>query len=174
MWRLPGSTARSTCSGVSTLDVAISMSSLGRVYHLSRSAIDAGSPAKLKSNFESMLDGLSQVDHKAYEPALTQLGLFLGADAFKPTGDSRTDSAWCWENTQWISLEAKSAHKLDGVIGVTDTLQVNGYLALVSEDRQVSVLDMSAAVMVSPRALTHKDAITVAADDSLGHSCPRE
>ncbi|MCT1394645.1 DEAD/DEAH box helicase family protein [Microbacterium sp. p3-SID338] len=128
---------------------------------------EVGSPAKLKSTFEAMLDGLSQVDHKAYEPALTQLGLFLGADAFKPKGNSRTDSAWCWDDTQWISVEAKSEHKSDGVIGVTDTLQVNGHLALVAEDRQASIPDVSAAVMVSPRTLVHKDAIAVATDDAF-------
>ena len=127
---------------------------------------DVGSPAKLKTKFETMLHGLSQIDHKAYEPALTQLGLFLGADAFKPTGNSRTDSAWCWDDTQWISVEAKSEHKEDGVIGVTDTLQVNGHLALVAEDRRGEIPAVSAAVMVSPRTLVHKDAIAVAEDDS--------
>ena len=125
-----------------------------------------GSPAKLKTAFENMLDGLSQIDHKAYEPALTQLGLFLGAHAFKPKGNSRTDSAWCWDETQWISVEAKSEHKIDGVIGVTDTLQVNGHLALVAEDRAVAVPEISAAVMVTPRTLVHKDAIAVAGGDS--------
>lgn len=123
---------------------------------------EAGSTAKLKSKFEKMLDGLSHVDHKSYEPELTQLGLFLGAYAFKPSGDSRTDSAWCWDETQWISVEAKSEHTIDGVIGVTDTLQVNGHLSLVSEDRKVAIPIASAAVMVSPRTLVHKDAIAVA------------
>jgi hypothetical protein len=127
---------------------------------------EAGSPAKLQTRFETMLAGLSQVDHKAYEPALTQLGLFLGAHAFKPTGDSRTDSAWCWDETQWISVEAKSEHKTDGVIGVTDTLQVSGHLALVAEDRGTEIPAISAAVMVSPRTLVHKDAIAVARDNS--------
>jgi hypothetical protein len=127
---------------------------------------EASSAVKLKAKFEKMLDGLSQVDHKEYEPALTQLGLFLGAYAFKPTGNSRTDSAWCWDETQWISVEAKSEHKIEGVIGVTDTLQVNGHLALVSEDRGVAVPAVSAAVMVSPRTLVHKDAIAVAGMNS--------
>ncbi|MGN7186978.1 DEAD/DEAH box helicase family protein [Microbacterium enclense] len=128
---------------------------------------EVGSPAQLKRTIQEMLEGLAQVDHRAYEPALTQLGLLLGADAFKPTGDSRTDSAWCWGETQWISLEAKSEHKTDGVIGVTDTLQVNGHLALVAADRDVAVPDVRAAVMVSPRTVVHKDAIAVAGPDSF-------
>lgn len=127
---------------------------------------EVGSPAKLRTRFETMLEGLSIIDHKAYEPALTQLGQFLGAYAFKPTGDSRTDSAWCWDDVQWISVEAKSEHKPDGLIGVTDTLQVNGHLKLVAEDRGVPVPAVSAAVMVSPRTLVHKDAIVVADEDS--------
>lgn len=128
---------------------------------------EVGSPAKLKTKFEAMLHGLSQIDHKSYEPALTQLGLLVGAHAFKPTGNSRTDSAWCWDETQWISVEAKSEHKTEGVIGVTDTLQVNGHLALVAEDKRVEVPAVSAAVMVSPRTLVHKDAIAVADDNSF-------
>ncbi|WP_416264392.1 hypothetical protein ACNANV_00500 [Curtobacterium flaccumfaciens pv. flaccumfaciens] len=60
----------------------------------------------------------------------------------------------------------KSEHKVDGIIGVTDTLQVNGHLALVAQDRNVGVPALSAAVMVSPRAVVHKDAIAVSAADS--------
>jgi len=120
----------------------------------------------MKAKFEGMLAGLSQIDHKLYEPALTQLGLFLGAYAFKPQGNSRTDAAWCWDETQWVSVEAKSEHKIDGIIGVTDTIQVNAHLALISEDRGAPVPAISAAVMVSPRTLVHKDAIAVASADS--------
>ena len=95
-----------------------------------------------------MLSDLSQFDHKVYEPALTQLGLFLGAHAFKPKGNSRTDSALgARDETQWISVEAKSEHKIDGVIGVTDTLQVNGHLA--SGPTAVAAPEISAAVMVT-------------------------
>ncbi|WP_158268814.1 helicase C-terminal domain-containing protein [Salinibacterium hongtaonis] len=125
-----------------------------------------GSAAKLKLSFATMFEGLSQIDHKAYEPALTQLGKFLGADAFKPSGDARTDSAWCWDNEQWITLEAKSEHKTDGVIGVHDTQQVNGHLELVAEDRGVPIPSASAAVMVSPRTVVKREAIVVAGDNS--------
>lgn len=146
--------------------LAPSPQALSAAARLSSYIGEVGSSAKLQTKFEDMLGGLSQIDHKAYEPALTQLGLFLGAHAFKPTGNSRTDSAWCWDETQWISVEAKSEHKSDGVIGVTDTLQVNGHLALVAEDRGVDIPANSAAVMVSPRTLVHKDAIAVAIDRS--------
>jgi hypothetical protein len=146
--------------------LAVSPQLLSAATRLSTYIDEARSAVKLKAKFEGMLAGLSQVGHKEYEPALTQLGLLLGAYAFKPTGDSRTDSAWCWDETQWISVEAKSEHRTDGVIGVTDTLQVNGHLNLVSEDRGVAVPVVSAAVMVSPRTLVHKDAIAVADEDS--------
>jgi hypothetical protein len=53
------------------------------------------------------------------------------------------------------------------VIGVTDTLQVNGHLAVVAEDRRVEIPTISAAVMVSPRTLVHKAAIAVANEASF-------
>lgn len=146
--------------------LAPSPQTLSAAARLSSYIDEVGGSVKLKSKFESIFEGLSQVGHKQYEAALTQLGLFLGAYAYKPTGNSRTDSAWCWDDTQWISVEAKSEHHDDGRIGVSDTLQVNGHLALVAEDRGVAVPTISAAVMVSPRTLVHKDAIAVASLDS--------
>src|SRR6185312_911056 len=85
---------------------------------------DIGSSAKLKKTFSDMFAGLAQIDHKDYEPALTALGKFLGADAFKPTGDARTDSAWCWDDVLWVTLEAKSEHKPKGTIGIDDVRQI--------------------------------------------------
>ena len=139
---------------------------LNAAERLSVYIVGAGSSAKLKTKFETMAQGLAQIDHAAYEPALTQLGAFLGADAEKPQGDSRTDSAWCWGEEQWITLEAKSEHKLDGAIGVTDTLQVNGHLRLLAEDRNAPIPRNSAAVMVSPRTVVKRDALAVAAESS--------
>jgi len=126
----------------------------------------AGSAQKMRATFQTMFDGLSQIDHKQYEPALTELGKFLGADAFKPSGDSRTDSAWCWDDHQWITLEAKSEHRTDGPIGTRDTQQVNGHLKLVAEDRESPIPPTSAAVMISPRTIVKRDAIVIADDTS--------
>jgi len=128
---------------------------------------DVGSSAKLKKTFAEMFAGLAQVDHKDYEPALTTLGKFLGADAFKPTGDARTDSAWCWDNALWLAVEAKSEHKPKGTIGIDDVRQINGHLKLVADDRGVAVPSGSAAVMVSPRTTIKREGVVLAAENTF-------
>lgn len=123
---------------------------------------DVGSSATLAKTFATMFEGLSSVDHKDYEPALTTLGKFLGADAFKPTGDGRTDSAWCYGDDLWLGVEAKSEHQSNGVIGIDDVRQVNGHLKLIGKDRGKQIPSASAAVMVSPRTAVKRDAMVLA------------
>lgn len=128
---------------------------------------DVGSPAKLAQTFVAMFEGLSTVDHKGYEPALTALGKLLGADAFKPTGDGRTDSAWCYGDELWLAVEAKSEHNSKGVIGIDDVRQVNGHLKLVADDRGKPIPAGSAAVMVSPRTTVKREGIVIADDGTF-------
>ncbi len=66
-----------------------------------------GSAQKLDARLAAMIAGLHEIDHTQYEPALTELGKLLGADASKPDGDGRTDSQWCWGNELWVTVEAK-------------------------------------------------------------------
>jgi len=134
----------------------------GTVARLAHVIDDVGSAAKLKTAIAEMFEGLGQIDHKAYEPCLTTLGMLLGADAFKPSGDGRTDSAWCWDNHLWLTLEAKSEHKLVGSIGIDDVRQVNGHLKLVADDRSFAIPVGSAAVMISPRTAVQREAMVVA------------
>ncbi|UWD79347.1 DEAD/DEAH box helicase [Curtobacterium flaccumfaciens] len=129
---------------------------------LSKRIANVGNASRLELLFSNMFAGLAAVDHKAYEPALKALGEFVGADAFKPSGDARTDSAWCWDNELWITLEAKSEHKAEGLIGADDVRQINGHLKLVAEDRKVDVPALSAAVMVSPRTVVRREGIVLA------------
>jgi len=132
---------------------------------------DVGSSAKLKQTFADMFVGLSQVDHKGYERALTVLGSLVGADSFKPSGDGRTDSAWCWDNALWLTLEAKSEHQAVGAIGIDDVRQTNGHLKLVADDRGSTIPPGSAAIMISPRLTVKREGI-VLADDNVFRCTP--
>lgn len=124
---------------------------------------DVGSPARLSQIISDTISGLGAIDHNTYEPALSALGTLLGADATKPTGDARTDSQWCWDDHLWLSLEAKSEHVPDGLIGADDVRQVNGHLGLVAHDRAVAAIPTgSAAVMISPRTLVNRTAMALA------------
>ncbi|MBG6059775.1 hypothetical protein RCH16_003177 [Cryobacterium sp. MP_M5] len=141
---------------------AVSAPLASSVQRLSTVIDEVGSAAKLQQTFVDMFEGLSQIDHRAYEPALTSLGMLLGAEAFKPSGDGRTDAAWCWDNELWITLEAKSEHKPAGTIGIDDVRQVNGHLKLVADDRTAAIPARNAAVMISPRTTVKREAMVVA------------
>jgi len=41
----------------------------------------------------------------------------LGADAFKPPTHANCDSAWCWDNHMWITIEAKSDESATDALG---------------------------------------------------------
>ena len=70
--------------------------------------IEAGIAKPMHDNaVAAMQDGLAQTDPGRYEPAVTTLGTLLGADAAKPGGNSRCDSAWCWQDCLWLAIEAK-------------------------------------------------------------------
>jgi hypothetical protein len=118
--------------------------------------------AKHQAAILVMKEELGSTDHKKYEPGLTSLGRLLGADASRPVGDGRCDSAWCWGNGAWVTLEAKSEHGPDGRIGLDDMRQVNEQLKLLGTDRSAPIPPNSASLLISPRMLFKEDALVIA------------
>jgi hypothetical protein len=110
-------------------------------------------PGKVETRMTAMKSGLGEVSHTTYEPALTELGLFLGAEATKPQGSGRSDSNWCWGNQMWFALEAKSEHtRPEGLVPHNDIRQVNDQLRILSTDRQHEGIPAdSITVIISPR-----------------------
>ena len=110
-----------------------------------------------------MHNGFAQTDPGSYEPALTTLGGLLGADAAKPVGKGRCDSAWCWQNFLWLAVEAKSDEKPSGMIPHRDIRQANDQLRLLCADRNQDTPPAgSATIIVSPRpAIAPDSAISV-------------
>lgn len=116
--------------------------------------------------------GLGERDPGKYEPALTDLGKLLGADAFKPPVKGRCDSVWPWGNELWIAIEAKSDHDPSGVVPHKDIRQANDQLRLLAEDAGMDVAPVgSVTVVVSPKPAIHPDGIT-AAEDHVHYSAP--
>lgn len=108
----------------------------------------------------AMHTGLSARDPKVYEPALTTLGVFVGAEAWKPTPHGRCDSVWVWGNELWLALEAKSNHEPTGVVPHRDVRQANDQLRLIAADRGVPAPPPnSATVLISPKPGVHSDGI---------------
>jgi len=79
------------------------------------------SKGKHDTKVARMLEGLAARESGKYEPALTVLGQLLGAEAGKPPGKGRCDSAWCWDEALWLAVEAKSDHEPTGVVPHKDT-----------------------------------------------------
>ena len=119
--------------------------------------------SKHTTRVETMLRGLSSTDHSLYEPALTELGCLLGADAFKPPNRGRCDAAWCFGDQLWFAIEAKSEQQPGGSVSHDHIRQVNGQLQLLAADRErSSPPDSSVTIIISPRSTVHPDGVIVA------------
>ena len=106
--------------------------------------------------------GMSEIEHTKSEPALTELGRLLGAESFKPPGQGRADSVWCWDERVWIAVEAKSEQSPAGEIPLRDVRQANTQLNQLSNDRGVVTPSLAAVVIVSPRTAVADEAVTAA------------
>ncbi|MBO0983838.1 DEAD/DEAH box helicase [Rathayibacter sp. SD072] len=115
--------------------------------------------------------GLAERAAGKYEPALTDLGKLLAADAFKPEPKGRCDSVWPWGNELWLAVEAKSDHEPTGVVPHKDVRQANDQLRLLASDAGVEAAPIgSATILVSPKPGIHEDG--VAGAESHVHFAP--
>jgi hypothetical protein len=94
-------------------------------------------PHKMKESLAEMREALDQAEAKAYERALSTLGTFLGAEAAKPQGQGRCDSAWRWDSALWLTIEAKSEQHSDGLLPLKDIRQANTQLDQLATDQGV-------------------------------------
>lgn len=121
------------------------------------------SKGKHDTKVARMLEGLAAREPGKYEPALTVLGQLLGAEAGKPPGKGRCDSAWCWDEALWLAAEAKSDHEPTGVVPHKDIRQANDQLRLLCHDRsREAPPSVSATVVVSPKPTVDPDGVIAA------------
>lgn len=92
---------------------------------------------QIEHDLAEMREALAQNEATRYERGLTILGLFLGADASKPKGQGRCDSAWVWSTKKWVTIEAKSEEKSDGLLPLKDIRQANTQLDQLAADREM-------------------------------------
>lgn len=117
-------------------------------------------PTKAAAASDQMVDDLRQTDSGPYERGLSALGQLLGADASKPKGTGRCDSAWAWGSALWTTVEAKSEQDGRKTLPLHDIRQANTQLDQLAHDRGVDRLPPgSPAVIVSAR-------LTVAPNDA--------
>lgn len=94
-------------------------------------------PKKITTALTEMQEALAQDTATTYERGLTTLGSFLGAEAFKPEGQGRCDSAWVWGTAMWMTIEAKSEEHANGLLPLKDVRQANTQLDQLAADRGI-------------------------------------
>lgn len=121
------------------------------------------SSAGFESKSATMLADLNQQHAGKYEQGLVALGQFLGAaESFKPAGQGRADAVWIWA-TLWVTLEAKSEQKSEGMLSIGYLRQTNTQLDSLAGDRTLNGPPAgSISVIVSPRSVVSPDAVPIA------------
>lgn len=116
-------------------------------------------PTKVTTELTQMVADLGQTKAAGYERGLTTLGKYLGARAFKPEGEARSDSVWMWASL-WVTLEAKSEQLEGGTISSTYVRQVCTQLNSLAYDEEVEDYPpASISVMISPKSVVRPAAV---------------
>jgi len=109
-------------------------------------------PKRTNAALMEMQAALAQDEAARFERGLTTLGTFLGAEASKPKGQGRCDSAWVWGTATWMTIEAKSEEHDDGLLPLKDVRQANTQLDQLTADRGMDHAPPgSPAIIVSDR-----------------------
>lgn len=90
---------------------------------------------KINDDLTEMQEAIAQDEAARYERGLTILGSYLGAEASKPKGQGRCDSAWVWGASMWMTIEAKSEEQSNGLLPLKDVRQANTQLDQLAADR---------------------------------------
>jgi hypothetical protein len=116
---------------------------------------------KWATRHTELLEGLNQPEARRYERALVELGTLLGGESYKPEGDGRADTAWVWPYL-WLAIEAKTEERGDVAVSQATVRQANDQLKTLAYDRNETVPDGSAVLIVGPRQLVDPTAAVVA------------
>lgn len=108
----------------------------------------------------SINESLAATEAAKFEPALSSLGRLLGAEAHRPPGQGRCDSAWCWGERVWLTIEAKSGQGYAKAVALRDVRQANTQLRQLAADRGLPAPpEASAAIIVTPRGVVEPEAV---------------
>jgi hypothetical protein len=127
-----------------------------------RSSPKLKTTAKFDTFANEMLANLGEQYSVKYETGLASLGELLGARAFKPAGQGRTDAAWLWPSC-WLTIEAKSEQKSEGGVSLKYIRQSDTQLQQLADDEQVDEPPVgSISLVVSPRGMVSDLAVPAA------------
>ncbi|MGW2612986.1 DEAD/DEAH box helicase [Streptomyces mirabilis] len=98
---------------------------------------------------------LTDPDFRAYEAGLVQLGTFAGAsDSYGNDDDNEPavpDTVWIFNDTRWITWEAKNQATRTGAVGPDNVRQAQGHLRYTESERKASAPSGSIALLMSQK-----------------------
>ncbi|MET9759917.1 DEAD/DEAH box helicase [Streptomyces sp. NPDC006372] len=99
--------------------------------------------------------GLAGTEFRAYEAGLVSLGTFAGAShSYGNDDDSEPaapDAVWIFDDTRWITWEAKSEASATGEVGPDNVRQAQAHLRYTETERHESAPSGSIALLISPK-----------------------
>ena len=124
-----------------------------------------GGPLRKSATFgartQAMLQNLGQTEATQYELGLVELGLFLGAESFKPSREGEADAAWLWDDL-WVTVEAKSEQTAKS-LSMDYVRQANTQLDSLAAHKEVEQFPAgSVGMIVSPSRQVRPGAVPIA------------
>ncbi|MFG3590718.1 hypothetical protein [Streptomyces sp. NPDC047990] len=112
--------------------------------------------------------GLANAEHRAYEAGLVSLGRFAGASESYGNNDDEDpaspDAVWIFNDSRWVSWEAKSEAQPTGSVGPNDVRQAQSHLRTVESERGAAAPSDSFSLLMSPKPSVMPQARAVAED----------
>lgn len=99
--------------------------------------------------------GLANTEFRAYEAGLVSLGILAGTShSYGNDDDSEPaapDAVWIFDDTRWITWEAKSEASATGEVGSENVRQAQAHLRYTEAERHESAPSGSIALLMSPK-----------------------
>lgn len=99
-----------------------------------------------------------------FEEGLRRLGVLLGFEAVRPSGQADPDSAWRDETRQWILFEAKTEERADTPLAAEAVRQATTHAAWVQNELEWEPPTETLTVIVSHKASIDPAAVPIAGD----------
>ena len=119
---------------------------------------------RFEAQMNAFEKGMASSDATPFETSLSELGRFLGWNAYKPNGSAKPDSVWVMSDRRAIAVEAKSNEKPSNSVSVKTVRQALTHATTVKNDGVVASNGQITVIVVSSRTSVDVDAAALAGD----------
>jgi DEAD/DEAH box helicase/Helicase C-terminal domain len=120
--------------------------------------------ARFEERMNAFEQGLASPEATPFETALSDLGRFLGWNAYKPAGSAKPDSVWVMSDRLALPVEAKSDEKPGNSVSVRTVRQALTHATTVKADGIIASDGQITTIVLSPRTSVDPDAAALAGD----------